>query len=451
MGRGVRVLAASAVVTAVVVGMVSGAPPGPRAPEAQAASTTVTLGSVEAEATFTNPTAGPNPGNVVPDRSILDQLVRLIHNTPDYGSIWMAIYHLSDSQVMRELEAAADRHVNVHLVHDHTDGGANAVDLANHPGVDNTWCDHGGTYDTTKNAWTHGTGCLSSWAGDWTQPQPDGGIMHAKFAVFSQTTDPSGVAKPWVTWFGSANETASSGTNTYNNTVTVYGDETLAKGFADPADAGSSSPHSLWYQMHQEKFWPGNDFYAAGQGIGYFSSSASKITVYASPEQDTDLVANRLSYIDPDSTCQVRFMENDIHHNSGVRDDLFAQLQRLDAGGCSMYAVAANVDHDARCALYHDHITTHQDETGNPPAAAGLPNQVSVHDKTIIVYAKYAGSTANRYIVFTGSHNLTKSALRYNDETFVKIDDSQPLYKAFYDHFGAAYSTTAKYPVPSDC
>ena len=66
------------------------------------------------------------------------------------------------------------------------------------------------------------------------------------------------------------------------------------------------------------------------------------------------------------------------------------------------------------------------------------------HAYTLLLHhisARYAGSAAPRPVILTGSHNLSESALKRNDELLLKVSDSQPLYDAFYDHFNAAYNT----------
>lgn len=63
-----------------------------------------------------------------------------------------------------------------------------------------------------------------------------------------------------------------------------------------------------------------------------------------------------------------------------------------------------------------------------------------VHDKTIIVDARFAGSNQNRKLVFTGSHNWTYSANHRNDEIFVRLE-SADFYSSFYAHFNDAYNT----------
>ena len=52
-------------------------------------------------------------------------------------------------------------------------------------------------------------------------------ISHTKLFVFSSTATPEQVFSTNVVWFGSANQTQPSGTKTYNNTVTIYGDAPL--------------------------------------------------------------------------------------------------------------------------------------------------------------------------------------------------------------------------------
>ncbi len=72
----------------------------------------------------------------------------------------------------------------------------------------------------------------------------------------------------------------------------------------------------------------------------------------------------------------------------------------------------------------------------------GIPVRATphVHDKAFVVYARYADSANPRYMVFTGSHNLSLPALRQNDELFVRIHDNQTIHDGFYRHFLDAYS-----------
>jgi phosphatidylserine/phosphatidylglycerophosphate/cardiolipin synthase-like enzyme len=179
----------------------------------------------------------------------------------------------------------------------------------------------------------------------------------------------------------------------------------------------------LWYPLCAENTYPDNDFYVASAPRGYFGSSASHVQVYASPEQTTDLVVNRLNYLDADDSCRVRVLEASI--TSG-RMAVVNKLVSLHQQGCHTWVDVGSIDAQPLSAL----------------KAADIPVHTSpVHDKAIIIYGRYAGSTADRTLVFTGSHNLTASALRYNDEILVKVEDSQAMYDAFYAHFNDAYNT----------
>jgi phosphatidylserine/phosphatidylglycerophosphate/cardiolipin synthase-like enzyme len=74
---------------------------------------------------------------------------------------------------------------------------------------------------------------------------------------------------------------------------------------------------------------------------------------------------------------------------------------------------------------------------GTPRA---LESGLHACDKMVLVYSRYAGSSAYRKLVFTGSHNWTASANYENDELFVKVD-SAAMYDAFYGHFNNNYNS----------
>jgi phosphatidylserine/phosphatidylglycerophosphate/cardiolipin synthase-like enzyme len=58
-----------------------------------------------------------------------------------------------------------------------------------------------------------------------------------------------------------------------------------------------------------------------------------------------------------------------------------------------------------------------------------------LHSKYLLIDAKYAGSTAARRLVFTGSHNYTGPALTSNDETLLRIEDPA-VFAAFLVDWG---------------
>jgi phosphatidylserine/phosphatidylglycerophosphate/cardiolipin synthase-like enzyme len=384
-------LAGLVAVTAAVACVVA-----PQASYAGQAPVTTTIGSSEVDLTFNDPV--DHGGE---DTTQLDKMIALINGAPSGSSIRMAVYSITANIVYDAIKAAVDRGVHVYVVHngeDQSSSDSTPQDLATLLGANHHWCDHG------SSSLVYGGGCIST---------SSTGLMHAKYMLFSQTTDAGGALRSWVTWFGSPNETYASGADLFNNSLTVYGDQTLYDNFYN----------DLWLPQWQEASYPNNDFYVASAPRGYFGSSASNTQVYASPEQDTDLVANRLSYINPDSNCRIRVMEASIND---TRSAVVNELVSLHQNGCQIWVDTGSIQSQSLSAL----------------KAAGIPVHTSpVHDKAIIIYGRYNGSTADRPVILTGSHNLTESALRYNDEILVKVEDSQPLYNAFYNHFNDAYNT----------
>lgn len=360
------------------------------------APVSTTIGSSPVDIVFNDPV--DHGGQ---DTAQLTNMIRLIDGAPAGSDIRIALYSITANIVYHAIERAVDRGVHVYAVHNGEDRKStddSPAALADLLGANHHWCDHGSA------SLSYGGGCLSN---SFT------GLMHAKYMLFSQTTDSGGTPRQWVSWFGSPNMTYGSGANLFNNSFTVYADKTLYDGFYN----------ELWLPMWQEKTYPNNDFYVASAPRGYFGSGASNTQVYASPEQNTDLVVNRLSYVDPDDTCRVRVMEASINDTRSAVVDSLISLHR---SGCHTWVDVGAIGSQSLSKF----------------KAAGIPVHKSpVHDKAIIVYSRYAGSSADRTLVFTGSHNLTRSALRYNDEILVKVEDSQPMYDAFYHHFNDAYNT----------
>jgi phosphatidylserine/phosphatidylglycerophosphate/cardiolipin synthase-like enzyme len=357
---------------------------------------TITIGSSQADLTFNDPV--DHGGQ---DITQLNKMIALFNGAPAGSEVRIALYSITANIVYDAIKAAVDRGVHVYVVHNGED--KNSTDdspaaLASLLGANHHWCDHG------SSSLAYGGGCISN---------SDTGLMHAKYMLFSQTKDSAGTPRSWVTWFGSPNMTYASGANLFNNSFTIYGDKTLYDNFYT----------EQWLPQWQENTYPGNDFYVASAPRGYFGSSASHVQVYSSPEQTTDLVVNRLGYIDADADCRIRVMEASIND---TRSAVVDKLVSLHNGGCKVWVDVGAIQSGSLSKLKSAGIAVHKSP---------------VHDKTILVSARYAGSSAVRTLVFTGSHNLTKSALRYNDELLVKVEDSQPMYDAFYAHFNDAYNT----------
>lgn len=381
-------------------------------------------GGARVELDFTNVAPAANPGETDPtDSTINDKLKRLIAFTPAGATIRGGIYRISsDSGVIDKLQLAQQRGVNIQLVQDLGD----PLNLRSSSYL--------GTSDVHR--------CARSSPDSPCNSNVSNSIMHSKYMTFSQTLDSAGTVRNNVTWIGSQNQTVTccGGANAFNNSVTVYGDSTLYNGIANNvwtymwnwATTGPTTASPSW----------GNDFYDPSSGRGYINSTVSNDSTYASPEADTDLVADRLANVTPTSDCHLRVMEMEIRRrtSTSTNGDAVHQMGVLHGHGCAVDVLVswdpspdngdppeARIDQDALQAL--------QD--------TGIPVKVScsrLHDKTILVDGVWAGDTTNRYHVLTGSHNLSNGAAHHSDELLFMLNRDVTPFNAYLTHWNDAWN-----------
>lgn len=324
------------------------------------------------------------------DYHAINELTRMIASVPAGGRIDGHIFNLTVDSVAKALLDAQNRGVYVAIS---TDGAlATSTDTAKTDYLDKL---NGIVY------------CASSTTNSCVSSATDA-ISHTKLFAFSHATAPDGTEADKVVWFGSANQTYASGMRLYNNTVSIYGDAPLFDLLAAYLDDLRLKKRAA-------------DYYDPDSGRGHLLAQSAD--VYVSPESTTDLVVNRLDDVTPDTKCRVKVMQ------ASIRDSRIAvvnQLVTMKQGGCQIQVVADTVEPAALAAL----------------KAAGIPvRQMPIHDKVFVVYGKYG--SAYQYRVYTGSHNLSGSALRRFDEIFVKLapetDANHPVYDEFITHFTDAY------------
>ncbi len=352
---------------------------------------------------FTNPLA--HEGR---DDTIHNEVVRLIDSSPAASTIRGTIYSLTVQPVAKALIAAQNRGVTVLVLID----GKNltvtgqALSIARQLG-NHRYCGYpAAAYESPARA---GGGCIST---------SDSGDLHTKMFTFSSTTDPTGAKRSNVAWFGSANMTYASGSDQFNNAITVYGDAALTAGlnrnFAD-----------LWNRRH----YAGNDYYDAASGRGYYKAATA--TVYASPEGrgQTDTVASRLNDVKPNASCQVRIGMNFV---TSARPALLRLVKDLRTKKCQVSMVigtsGGKIEMDRSV---YDVLTK---------AGVGIRRAPAVHDKYFLVYGKFG--SRYEYRVYTGSQNWSGSALTTNDEIFVKMAPESTSSHRLYDGFRAHFDDT---------
>jgi phosphatidylserine/phosphatidylglycerophosphate/cardiolipin synthase-like enzyme len=141
------------------------------------------------------------------------------------------------------------------------------------------------------------------------------------------------------------------------------------------------------------------------------------------------------------------------------RADVAHKLFDLDAKGCYVELIYSAMSRTAETILtakagkYHGPVLrcskfTYpvRDDRGRPildPNGKPKKQGAFTHDKYILIEGVYYGQK-DKKIILAGSHNLSYSALRENDETLLRID-SPALYDAYRADFGGVRAQMAKY------
>lgn len=379
-------------------------PPAAEAAPKSAKPVRATVGGYPTWAHFTNPAAKGGR-----DNTIHKEVVRLIKSAPKGSTIRGTIYSLSVQPVAKALVAAEKRGVTVLILIDGKNQALPGKALAIAKRLKHVkFCGYpAAAYEKPTRA---GGGCIST---------SDAGDLHTKMFTFTATKDPTGKKRSHVSWFGSANMTYASGSDQFNNAITVYGDAKLAAGlnknFAD-----------LWNRRHFAK----NDYYKASANRGLYRAPSA--TVYASPEKagQSDTIAARLNDVKPNSKCQVRIAMNFV---TSARPALLKLVKKLRAKNCRVWMVVGS----AGSKIEMDRSVYNS----LSKAGVNIRRTAHVHDKYFLVYGKFG--KRYQYRVYTGSQNWSGSALSTNDEIFVKMApetaSSHRLYSGFNAHFGDAW------------
>ena len=343
----------------------------------------LTAGGATFETTYARPAEDGE------DPAILDRLTQMVDDTPPGGEIHATLFRLTVEPVRDALVAAGNRGVAVRAVHNGRDVVSEVAATLSRPAPDGLGAGHrwsGPAYDPTGRSPDFGavaTGRNSD--------------LHTKLVLFSATRDPTGDLRRDVSWWSSANPSHHSGMQKANNAIAVYDDPVLYAGFRT----------RLWDLMWTATHFPGNDFYDAGRGRGWFlGDPATRTKVFCSPQQSTDLYASRLASVVADAGADVMLA------HARFTDDRLAvadQLVRIASGGGSV-RVLVGTEPDLLGPTVRERL-----------AAAGIPlRRANIHDKLALLHSRHAVSRRPRKVVLSGSHNLNRDANWINDEILVK-------------------------------
>jgi len=341
-------------------------------------------------ATFTEPETG-DTGHIITG------LLRLINGVPAGGTINGAIHSLGLNDVALALGCAHERGVNVNIVID----GKVRRDNGELSKLGKFLEDNSTTFVVCNSA--GGEGCYT------TSPTA---IMHSKIFTFSSTYDPEGATRSNVSWFGSANLTEQTGMNTANNTLTTFGNVALKS---------SLDKYILLMASKQP---------VAGRKIDVGDGADADGVASPSIAPDNDIVRNRLDKIDPSAPCTIDVAEGLISGRPKVFDKLASLASKCRVRVLGNDGSHKNADGETIYNARRDALRTMK--SGGAKVKLGR-----VHDKLLLIDARYEGE--RKRLVFTGSHNLTASANKINDELFIGIR-GQGVFDVYTAHFERVWS-----------
>ncbi|MBA2806126.1 hypothetical protein E0500_001260 [Streptomyces sp. KM273126] len=355
--------------------------------------------------------------------AIRTRLIELTDAALPGSTIKVAVYHVWEASVVDALIAAENRGVRVQVLLDESsvsDRPANTSysTLAAALGTDRTK----GSYVTTCPV---DKSCL----GD---PKYGQSIMHNKFWLFSAVEGATNVVVQTT-----SNSTPSAHTKFFNDALLLPNNPTMYDAYADYFDTMVARGWKSW-----EYRTVSNGLYKA-----YFFPRAGNT-------RDTDTVYSVLNnvqctYKDSAGVTQKTWVRVAIFKITRLA--IAEKLVALKKAGCNVSIVYAESDSAKSSGgtkgtweMMHTSggptVRCYNDDRDPLNPGKKLTTPYIIHSKYILVDGMYDG--ARKKISFTGSGNYTGPALRENDESIVKVDDSavHDMYKVHFNKvIGVAY------------
>ncbi|WP_406467233.1 phospholipase D-like domain-containing protein [Streptomyces hirsutus] len=381
------------------------------------ATTAVADDTVPLTTTFNDPV-----GTTAQQDAIRDQLLSLINRAPAGSIIYGSIYKITDSKVKDALLAADQRGVLVKLIVDD-----DTVDISG--SQYRALADGLSTDLPAKRSWVlacpKGRGCIGNRAIGTGHA-----IDHNKFFLFSKVGSTENVI-----FQASANLTTAQRQTFYNNAVTIPDNgsglfATYLAYFQDLKKYGSNGGNGLstYYKTQQ-----------SGPYKTYFMPRQESSGTTYSTDASTDTIVSLLGNVDcAGGATQIR-----IGMYAFTRSQIADKLVALKKAGCRVELVrnAEDGNYGTKVqGILAGKLTSIMRCDGTAQNADGTQRIIGIHSKYMLIEGTYLG-TADRKLVFTGSHNYTYPSLRAYDETLLKIDNA-----AFYNSFKANFTNMQKSP-----
>jgi phosphatidylserine/phosphatidylglycerophosphate/cardiolipin synthase-like enzyme len=345
-------------------------------------------GSVVVEATFNRPGLGNDTSTRVEDR-----IVEMIGQAAPGSDIYVSIYTFKRAAIAEALLNAQQQDVTVQVLVDNKSLRSEAMALLRNG--DSTrpplqGC-RGGRCIKVCRAGCHGFH-----------------INHNKFVLFSELRDGS----RWVVAQTSANFTRGQ-LRHYNDLLVVKNDPRLYEAFRGYFDDLSRRRWSPRYYRREQG--------DSGIGVHFFPRLFGP-----------DPLVHILSDIECDGDSVIRVAHSRFE---SYRVKVARRLRQLSDRGCDVHIILREEPgkrSPGKAVMRElEGLVTLLPYKGD----ASGPTHNAIHTKLMLINAPYAGSEARKHLVLTGSHNLSVTSLRLNDEVLLRVDNETlfDAYEAFWD------------------
>ncbi len=354
-------------------------------------------------------------GTATEQDRIRDYVLGLINDTAAGAEIRVSMYGFTDNSVSAALVNAAKRGVAVKVIVDNYTLG---LDGTEYPTLET-----GLGTDRSAASWVLACPANRACIADRVLSGSTGGIDHNKFFLFSQVDGASNVVVQT-----SANMTTTQRQDLFNNAVTL-------------TDAGIYTSYKTYFgdlETYGAKSTGLTDYYTtttSGPYKTYFFPRHEKSGTTFNTDPSTDTIKLILDNVSCTGGTQIR-----VAMYAFTRTQVAQKLVDLQAAGCTVtLAFDGHSDPDGTPHLPPSVESIVSGKLAQRVECDDGPTGIGVHSKYLLIQGTYDG-TANRKIVFTGSHNYTYGALRANDETLLKVDDA-----AVYDQYKANHDELMDY------
>lgn len=269
--------------------------------------------------------------------------------------------------------------------------------------------------------------------------------MHSKYFTFSKL---SGV--PYVSMISSGNFTSTQAKNGWNNVYTAVKDKTTFNFLNNRLAEMWKDTSGNDYAVKTSKASPSKTTYFFPWAVA--KPSSSKQTVNPATDPFTSFLENvkctgmAKGYGNSQRRTQVLVS---MYQWTSSRLYLARRLKQLKNKGCEVKVLMSASEWDLEVMPILRKFDKKKAKTtykyGNISIRNGDRGSKFIHSKYIIVNGKW-GSNTKAKLVFTGSGNWTKSALRFNNETSILVRSSK-AYKQFKANWNKLWGSN-KYSRP---